>query len=105
MQNYKKSLLVLDVNVSLVFHLEYNVLLQVVLKHKTKATRQTLIARVEACLTQGGTHFRRFNNYYDKVLRSVSDEISVNTGSSKMEESRAIWNKYRHINAWFDTLK
>ena len=72
---------------------------------KIKATRQTLIARVEACLTQGGIHFRRFDHCYDKVLRSVSDKISVNTGSYKMEERRAIWTTYRHINAWFDTLK
>ena len=41
---------------------------------KIKATRQTIIARVEACLTQGGIHFRRFDHYYDKVLRSVSDK-------------------------------
>ena len=72
---------------------------------KTKATRQILIARVEACLTQGGIHFSQLDHYYDKVLRSVSDEIVVNTGSSKMEERRAIWTTYRHINAWFDTLK
>ena len=38
-------------------------------------------------------------------MRSVSDEISVNTGSSKIEERWAIWTTYRHINAWFDTLK
>ena len=38
-------------------------------------------------------------------MRSVSDKISVNTDSSKMEESRAIWNTYRYINAWFDNLK
>ena len=29
---------------------------------KIKANRQTLIARVEACLTQGVIHFRRFNH-------------------------------------------
>ena len=40
-----------------------------------------------------------------KVLRSVSDEIAVNTGSSKMEERQDIWTTYRHINSWFDTLK
>ena len=72
---------------------------------KIKSTRQTLIARVEACLAQGGIHFRLFDHYYDKVLRSVSEKIDVNTGSSKMEERRAICTTYRHINAWFDTLK
>ena len=72
---------------------------------KIKATRQTLITRVETCLTKGGIHFRQFDHYYDKVLRSVYDEIYVNTGSSKMEERRAIWTTYWHINAWFDTLK
>ena len=72
---------------------------------KIKATRQTLISRVEACLTQGGIHFRWFDHYYDKVLRSVSDKIAINKGISKMEERRAIWTTYRHINAWFDTLK
>ena len=72
---------------------------------KIKDTRQTIIARVEACLTQGGIHFRRFDHYYDKVLRSVSDKIAVNTGSSKIEERRAILTTYQHINAWFDTLK
>ena len=70
-----------------------------------KATRHTLIARVEACLTQGGIHFRQSYDYYDKVLRRISDKISDNTGSSKMEERRAIWTTYWHINDWFDTLK
>ena len=72
---------------------------------KIKSNRQTLIGRFEACLTQGGIHFRRFDYYNDKVLRSVSDEIAVNTGSSKMDYRRAVWTTYRHINAWFDTLK
>ena len=42
---------------------------------KFKSTRQTLIARVEDCLVQGGIHFRRLDYYYDKVLRSVSEKL------------------------------
>ena len=72
---------------------------------KIKATRHTIIARVEACLTQGGIHFRQSYDYYDKVLRRISDKNADNTGSSKMEERRAICTTYRHINSWFDTLK
>ena len=57
---------------------------------KIKATKKTLISRVEACLDQWGIHFRLFDQSYDKVLRSASDKIAFNTGSSKMEERRAI---------------
>ena len=38
-------------------------------------------------------------------MNTISDEVTVADGNSKMEGRRSVWTTFNNINAWFDTLK
>ena len=71
----------------------------------TMPDRKNIISLLKRCLNKSTYTFKRFDNFYDRIMESIADRISVNTADYKMEQRRLIWTTYTNINIWFDTLK
>ena len=56
-------------------------------------------------LNGGAYIYKRYDHIYDRIMRTLSDQVDVSGDEYSMEQRRLIWTKYRNINIWFETLK
>ena len=46
-----------------------------------------------------------YDHLYDRIMRTIADQVDVSGDYYKMEQRSLIWTTYRKINIWFETLK
>ena len=51
----------------------------------TMPDRKNIISLLKRCLNKSTYTFKRFDNFYDRIMESIADRISVNTADYKME--------------------
>ena len=64
-----------------------------------------MISLLKRCINKSTYQFKRFDKFYDRMMKHISDNVVVNTDDYKMEQCRLAWTAYSNINIWFDTLK
>ena len=67
--------------------------------------RKHLIQKMKLCLNGSAYTYKRCDHLYDCIMRKIADKVDVSGDDYNMEQSCFIWNMYRSINIWFETLK
>ena len=67
--------------------------------------RKMLINLISNCVGSGPCLLQDFESLYNRLYPGFACNISVTSGSSSLENRRAIYTTYNNINVWFDTLK
>ena len=60
---------------------------------------------MKLCLDGGAYTYKRYDNFYDRIMRTIYYQIDVSGDDYKMEQRRLIWTTYRNINICFETYK
>ena len=72
---------------------------------KTTPDRVTVIKLLSLCLKGGPMTLKDFESLYKRLYPSFPKNVSITTGSSTIENRRAVYTTCNNINIWFDTLK
>ena len=67
--------------------------------------RVTIVGLLKSCLEPGPSVLKDFDNLYKRLYPSFAVTGSITTGTTALENRRAIYTTYNNINIWFDTLK
>ena len=65
--------------------------------------RKHLTQKMKLCLNGGAYTYKIHDHLYDRMMRTIADQVDVSGDEYKMEQSRLIWTTYRNINIWFVT--
>ena len=55
-------------------------------------------------LNGGAYTYKRHDHLYDRMMRTIADQVDASGDEYKMEQRLLIWTTYRNINIWFETL-
>ena len=72
---------------------------------KKMSNRKDMINILKRCISKSTYQFKRFDKFYDRMMKHIADSVDVNSDDYKMEQRHLALTTYSNISTWFNTLK
>ena len=62
------------------------------------SNRKDVISLLKQFINKSTDQFKRFDKFYDRMMKYIADNVVVNTDDYKVEKRRLAWTTYSNIN-------